>query len=371
MTGLLAGFAWVGHACFWTFLLNFAYAQPLSKRILRPFRLLCGVAIVGFPALVWLRADPSLWPYLGVCLALGVAVFPALTLYRLLRRPPDALLRATSTTVDYWQRLGRAALGDGRWRWMPRLPFSDVFRVEFTTLTLRPSGLPPAWDGLTLLVLSDFHFHGTPSRQFFDALIDDILKEPTPDLVLLVGDFLDSDAHHGWIGEVVGRLTADLGRYAVLGNHDLDHDPRRIRGELEAAGYTVVGERPHRTEVRGVPVTVLGHEGPWFPPPTGVEALPAGDFKLCLSHTPDHFAWAQALGVNLMVAGHVHGGQIQLPVIGPIFVPSVYSRRYDGGVYERGPTTMVVGRGLSGKEPLRHGSRPQVIRLVLRARGAG
>ena len=114
-------------------------------------------------------------------------------------------------------------------------------------------------------------------------------------------------------------------------------------------------------------MSVIGHEGPWFPPPTGVESLPAGDFKLCLSHTPDHFEWAQALGVNLMVAGHVHGGQIQLPVIGPIFVPSMYSRRYDGGVYERGPTTMVVGRGLSGKEPVRHGSRPQVIRLVLTA----
>ena len=116
MTWLLAGFAWVGHACLWTFLLNFAYAQPLSKRILRPFRLLCGVAIAGFPAVIWLRADVSLWPYLAVCLVLGVAVFPALTMLRLLRRPPAALLRETldeeKTTDQNLTALAEATVND-------------------------------------------------------------------------------------------------------------------------------------------------------------------------------------------------------------------------------------------------------------------
>ncbi|HET6574847.1 MAG TPA: hypothetical protein VFG68_14675, partial [Fimbriiglobus sp.] len=91
-------------------------------------------------------------------------------------------------------------------------------------------------------------------------------------------------------------------------------------------------------------------------------------FRLCLSHTPDNFYWGQRNRVRLMVCGHVHGGQVRVPVIGSIFVPSIYGRRFDGGVFEGGGTVMVVGRGLSGKEPLRFRCKPQVVRLTLRCR---
>ena len=66
-----------------------------------------------------------------------------------------------------------------------------------------------------------------------------------------------------------------------------------------------------------------------------------------------------------MLCGHVHGGQVRLPVVGSIFVPSVYSRRFDMGVFGRGGTVMVAGRGLSGKEPLRFRCHPQAVRLTL------
>jgi predicted MPP superfamily phosphohydrolase len=69
-----------------------------------------------------------------------------------------------------------------------------------------------------------------------------------------------------------------------------------------------------------------------------------------------------------MLCGHVHGGQIRLPVVGSIFVPSLYSRRFDMGVFENGETVMVVNRGLSGKEPLRFCCHPQVVRITLRSR---
>ena len=58
-------------------------------------------------------------------------------------------------------------------------------------------------------------------------------------------------------------------------------------------------------------------------------------------------------------------------VVGSIFVPSVYGRRFDQGVFERDGTVMVVGRGLSGKEPLRFRCRPQVLRLTLRVPPGG
>jgi predicted MPP superfamily phosphohydrolase len=110
---------------------------------------------------------------------------------------------------------------------------------------------------------------------------------------------------------------------------------------------------------------VIGHEGPWFEPQPGARTLPQKTFKLCLSHTPDNFYWAVRQQIDLVVAGHVHGGQIRVPIIGSIFCPSIYGRRFDQGVFEKEKTTMVVSRGLSGKEPIRFRCPAQVIRITL------
>jgi predicted MPP superfamily phosphohydrolase len=67
-----------------------------------------------------------------------------------------------------------------------------------------------------------------------------------------------------------------------------------------------------------------------------------------------------------MLSGHNHGGQIRVPLIGSIFVPSKFSRRYDMGTFFEPPTLLHVNRGLSGKEPLRLRCRPQVTRMVLK-----
>jgi hypothetical protein len=249
------------------------------------------------------------------------------------------------------------------------LPFNDIFRVDFTDYSLALPDLPPAWEGLTILLLSDLHFHGTPSRAFFERVMGEIeTRWPVPDLVCLAGDFVDTDHHVKWIGPLLGRLAAREAKLAILGNHDQHHHPDRIRAELAAAGYRVLSNPtagPHVIHIRGLPCALIGHEGPWFRPDPVLADLLEGTFRLCLSHTPDHFYWGRANHIDLMLCGHVHGGQIRLPLIGSIFVPSMYGRRFDTGVFASGGTAMVVGRGLSGKEPLRFRCRPQVIRLTL------
>ncbi len=247
---------------------------------------------------------------------------------------------------------------------VPRLPGSDVFRVDFTRVTLAVPGLPDAWDGAEILLVSDCHFHGTPAKCFFDAVVDRLLAEAPPDLVLFAGDTVDTDTHAAWIQPVLGRLTATGGKFAVLGNHDAHHDPDAVRRELAAAGYDVLGNGWKTVTLRGEPLTIIGHEGPWFGPPPDLAGAPQG-FRLLLSHSPDNFAWAQAHGVTLMVAGHVHGGQIRVPLFGSIFVPSKHGRRFDQGTFSENGTVMVVSRGLSGKEPLRMNCRPEVVRVRL------
>jgi predicted MPP superfamily phosphohydrolase len=363
--------AWVGHACLWVFLLNNLYGRALSKQLLKPWRLFTGVVILAFPLMLGaegrLLAELYFWP----CAVLGGIVFPLVTVARLLRKPPACVIAESTRTLDLWPDFGEKLRGDGLFAWMTRLPGNCVFRIDFTDLTLALPEMPPEWDGLTLLVISDVHFHGTPARPYFDRIIDELLIGPVPDLVCLVGDFVDTDTHHEWIGPVLGRLTATGAKLAILGNHDKLHQPETLRSALAAAGYTVLGNGWREVTLRGVPCVVVGHEGPWFAPQPDLSAAPPGLFRLCLSHTPDNFYWGIANRINLMLCGHVHGGAIRVPVIGPVFVPSIYSRRFDTGVFAKDGTVMVVNRGVSGKEPLRFRCHPQVLRVKLVRKPSG
>lgn len=379
---LLVALAWVGHAYILTALLNYVYARPWPKIVLKPWRYVTGALILAFPVLVWVichATSPSTWPpeesysitwalpfaaYFIACLYFGM-IFPVVTFERYFRKPPACVVSEQTRTLDLWPELGHKLIGDGKGRPVTRLPGNCVFEFDITDLTLSLPNLPPEWDDLTLLLLSDLHFHGTPSRAYFDRVLDELASGPEPDLVCLAGDFVDTDTHHQWIQPLLGRLRAKEAKLAILGNHDKNHDPDRVRAELAAAGYTVLSNAWREIAVRGVPCVAAGHEGPWFAPPPDLTSAPAGLFRLCLSHTPDNFYWGQASGVGLMLCGHVHGGAIRVPLIGSIFVPSVYGRRFDQGVFEENGTVMVVSRGVSGKEPLRFRCNPQAIRITL------
>jgi predicted MPP superfamily phosphohydrolase len=71
--------------------------------------------------------------------------------------------------------------------------------------------------------------------------------------------------------------------------------------------------------------------------------------------------------VDIVLAGHTHGGQIILPVVGPVYSPSLSGCRFPSGLYSSGTTVMHVSRGLAGMHPIRFGSRPEITRLVLRS----
>ncbi|MCI0699605.1 MAG: metallophosphoesterase, partial [Planctomycetia bacterium] len=267
-------------------------------------------------------------------------------------------------TLDLWPELGQKLIGDGKGRPFTRLPGNCVFKLDVTELTLAVPKLPPEWDGLTILVLSDLHFHGTPSRAYFERVFAELAIERT-DLVCLVGDYVDTDTHHEWIAPLLSRLSATEAKLAILGNHDVHHEPDRVRAELTSAGYIVLGNGWRELTIRGVKCVAVGHEGPWFSPPPGLSSAPTDTFRLCLSHTPDNFYWAQKNGINLVFCGHVHGGAIRLPLIGSIFIPSIYGRRFDQGVFAQNDTVMAVSRGVSGKEPIRFRCNPQVLRVKL------
>lgn len=301
--------------------------------------------------------------YLFVCQAVALVWLPWDTFRRLTRRQPAGTVRGEVVNVE--RQLGRCLRGQGHHAFLGRLPGNEIFHVEYVERHLHPARLPEAWDGLTILHLSDLHLHGTPDHDYFAALLDRCAAW-APDIVAITGDVADSPRHHEWIAPLLGRLRWRIAAFAIMGNHDHRFDVELIRGELRQLGITVLQNDWREVEVRGERLVVVGHEGPWLRPAPDLTDCPDGPFRLCLSHTPDNMAWARRQGMDLVLAGHVHGGQIRLPPFGSILVPSRCGRRYDWGAFEEDGTLLYVSRGISGEHPVRYNCLPEVTLLTLR-----
>jgi predicted MPP superfamily phosphohydrolase len=370
-----------GHAFFLVVSLNVLYAWPLPHGLLKITRKIDIFLVLAGPVLFFLALNlhrdgwsahtivggPLVTSYLLFCWCLGFFVVPvALVLYHLRRRPPNLLSNHT-VMVDVARELGAAPIGRGKKRHLARLPYNQVFQVDIVERTFRLPQLPSAWDGLKILHLSDLHLCGSPDRTFYQYILDRCQQDYVPDLVALTGDVVDSGWHHRWIVPVLGRLRWNVAAFAILGNHDAWQDVPLIRRRLRRLRMDVLGNSWKQIDVRGQPMIVIGNESPWFKPQPDLSACPPDVFRFCLSHTPDTIAWARRNRIDLMLAGHVHGGQIRFPLIGSVFVPSRYSRRYDCGSFFEEPTLMHVSRGLAGQHPLRFNCRPEITKIVLRA----
>ncbi|MGL4553301.1 MAG: metallophosphoesterase, partial [Gemmataceae bacterium] len=377
MTLLLTAFACLGHFVLLVGTHNWFYGQNYPKWLSKLLHLVHLLAVLALPAGLLAGWGPTLdrlfvWPpscaahaavlaYLAVCALTAAVWLPVLTRARASR--PAAVTAGPTEVVDLAARLGLAAVRGGHP--LARLPRSQIYHVEYRELTVHLQRLPAALDGLTVLHLTDLHFHGTPNRAYFDAIVERC-NAWKPDIVAVTGDVVDSERHHRWILPVLGKLRWNVAGFAILGNHDHRLDAARIRRRLSRVGLRALPNVWEPLAVRGTEVQVIGHEGPWLAPEPDLSGCPVGPFRLCLSHTPDNIGWAGRHGIDLMLSGHVHGGQIRFPVFGAVFIPSVYGRRYDEGAFRCPPTLLVVSRGVSGEHPVRYGCLPEVSLLTLR-----
>jgi len=228
-------------------------------------------------------------------------------------------------------------------------------------------GLHPLLDGLRIVQLSDLH-RGPLVAEDAIAAAAAAAMELQPDLVTLTGDFVSiSHTNIASCIEALLPLRAPLGVYGVPGNHDHHAGAGVIAARLAGAGIPLLVNRNVEVE-RGL--YLAGVDDLWSGnarPDAALSGIPRGAARILLSHNP-----SVVDGVDeslLLLAGHTHGGQINIGPLTGFFTSAVTSHgRFLSGWYRNGQTRLYVNRGIGVVGiPLRFRSRPEVTLFVLRA----
>ncbi|MBI4860218.1 MAG: metallophosphoesterase [Candidatus Riflebacteria bacterium] len=253
--------------------------------------------------------------------------------------------------------------------WSYRGFLVEPWRIERSVLRLPVPNLPPGLIGKRILFLSDLHTQAWGYRELFVA---EVLRRRPPDLVIVTGDLISSPVGVPVVLELFGPASPPMGIFFVRGNNEIEElpDPDAFAERLRGLGWTVLCNEHRVIDDPAGRFCIAGVDDPNNRRDDLAKALhgiPHGMFTLLLSHTPEPFLEAAGRGVELVLAGHTHGGQVRLPGIGALWTDTPRcGRRYSAGVYREGGATMVVHRGIGWSVlPLRLYCPPEVLELEL------
>ena len=239
-------------------------------------------------------------------------------------------------------------------------------RLSLLQRDLAVRGLPPAFDGLRIGMITDVHHSAVVPADDVTRAVG-LLKEADPDIIVMGGDYI-SFFDRAYIGPVTELLTplagARHGSFAVLGNHD---DEREMPAALASRGFTVLKDQRTALTIKGERLDLAGIRF-WTRTPGEVAAVlkGTGGTTILLAHDPRRLAEAAALDVQLVLSGHTHGGQVLVPALGPIA-----GRKFPvlAGYATRDNTAIFVSRGVGTVYvPVRINCPPDVAVLTLRSR---
>lgn len=270
-----------------------------------------------------------------------------------------------------------AFLAVGIWLWRGNTALT-VTRYELDVL--------PGEGGVTIAQVSDLHNaqFGPENQELLAAL-----EKVQPDLIAVTGDLIDSRSTNLSVAsEFMERAVGIAPVYYVTGNHEarVAEDYQTLKAAMEEAGVTVLEDEA--VSISGQPLELIGLDDGAFPrgPDDGLYDGPAWNLELALdqfvpkagegeegvcrvllAHRPEYLSLYAQYDVDLVLAGHAHGGQIRVPGLGGLYAPGQGGLpEYEDGLHQIGDTQMIVSRGLGNSLfPLRVNNPPELVVVKL------
>lgn len=257
----------------------------------------------------------------------------------------------------------------------PHLPPGKAMRYNYSIVSQK---LPDSFSGFKIAHISDPH--SRPAKGILE-----IVSEAQPDITVITGDLLnDDDKPTSEIDSLVNDLVCISPVYFVSGNHDLWRmEYRSIFKKYQELGAVFLDNKTEILERGGEKISISGISDPFSRVPCSIyenvrknmaTVTPPKGFNILLFHRANLFDALKDYGYDLILAGHMHGGQIRIPGIGGVLAPSsaILSKtrmlfpKYTGGTVSDGNTTMIVNRGVGNTLPLpRLGNPPEVGIITL------
>jgi predicted MPP superfamily phosphohydrolase len=235
-------------------------------------------------------------------------------------------------------------------------------------------GLPEAFDGYRIVQISDLHCGPFASGRRVARWVE-TANRLEPDLVAVTGDLIASgSAFIDVVARALGGLRARDGAFAAMGNHDYFGDGEAMVTALQAAGLTVLRNRGVELHRPAGAIYLAGVDDTWtrrHDLSRALAARPIGMPAVLLAHDPVLFPEAAERGVDLVLSGHTHGGQVAVPLLARKLNLARLITRFTNGVYKSGTSTLYVNRGLGTTgPPVRLAVAPEIAVLTLRRASA-
>lgn len=251
-------------------------------------------------------------------------------------------------------------------------------RLETTHYTIKSDKIPDAFDGFRIVQISDLHAAQIPG-------IAEEIRSENPDIIVSTGDLVDDEGSYEPGIRLCEKLLKIAPVYAVTGNHDiLRSDYLKFQRALDATGTKTLHDESIRLYREHSALTLSGIEDPFSLDGNtltqnicaSVKAIPATeDYHILLFHRANHIDLLRDKGFDLILSGHMHGGQFRFPNGRGICNPKsswgcnspLLFPKYFGGHYKYADTDMIVNRGLGNPMIIpRLFNRPEITVIILK-----
>jgi predicted MPP superfamily phosphohydrolase len=235
--------------------------------------------------------------------------------------------------------------------------------IEVVRRSVSIRNLPSKLSGLTAVQISDLHVRTIADVHLRMA---DMVRQLKPDLVLVTGDLVDQASAVGDVVELLKSFQPPRGVWVVPGNWDHTADAvDAMTSALVSTGVTLLVNDSAQLD-EGLWIIGVDDPASWLDHvPEAARHVPAGAARIMLAHSPDIADRINNVPVDLIVVGHTHGGQINLPIVSGAWLHHGLSAKYIHGMYQLEGARMYVNRGIGTTTlPVRIGARPEITHFT-------